>query len=207
MQQMEINIDDLKDWEDSVRRELNNEADRLKERYEKIENHMRAMEAIHDIIEKIDTLKEELDEKQSTIDSQNEEIEKIRTENDSLRQQFLEVKEHSQTLEMQLNESRKLSKDVAKKSSQEELIKALQAFVNKSKQKRIEKRTAVKEMVLELVVANSIVLPDDLAATIESLDDEQPDPKVVHVAGNYNDVHDNDHVDMNAKQKTEYARK
>lgn len=75
----------------------------------------------------------------------------------------------------------KLSASVAGKTSQEELVKALRVFVNKSKRKRLEKRTLVKEIVMELVVANGIVLPEDLAATIDSLDDEQPveQPQVV----------------------------
>lgn len=204
---MDRNFDELKDWKDGARRELSDEADRLKAKYEQVNNYLRALEAIDGLISKIDTLVEDLEEKQTTIDSQVEEMEKMEAEIDSLRQQLQEEKEHSQTLEMQLNESRKLSKNVAKKSSHEELIKALQAFVNKSKQKRIEKRTAVKEMVLELVVANSIVLPVDLAATIESLDDEQLDPKVVNVTGNYNDIHDNDRVDMTDKQKSDHGRK
>ena len=113
-----------------------------------------------------------------------------------------EEKEQRLKLEMQLNEMSKLSASVAGKASHDELLKALRTFVNKSKQKRIEKRTLVKEMVLELVIANGIVLPPELAATIESLDDEQPAvTQVVNVAGNYNDIHDNEVVKgMNIKE-------
>ena len=45
-----------------------------------------------------------------------------------------------------------------------------------------------------MAMANSVTFPEDLAATIDSLDDEQPEAKVVNVAGNYNDIHDNGHV-------------
>lgn len=62
-------------------------------------------------------------------------------------------------------------------------------------------------MVLELANANGIVFPEDLAATLDSLDDEQPDPKVVNVAGNYNDIHNNDQVNMSDKQKADNGRK
>ena len=89
----------------------------------------------------------------------------------------------------------------------EELLEALRIFINKSKQKRIEKRTAVKEMVLELANANGIVFPEDLAATLDSLDDEQPASKVVNVAGNYKDIHNNDQVNMSDKQKADNGRK
>lgn len=99
-------------------------------------------------------------------------------------------------LEMKLSEMTKLSGDVAKKSSQEGLLKAVRTFVNRSKQKRIEKRMAVKEMLLELANANSIVFPADLAATIDALDDEHSEPKTVTVHGNYNDVHDNGSVGL-----------
>ena len=49
-------------------------------------------------------------------------------------------------------------------------------------------------MVLELAMANGVAFPEDLAASIDSLDDEQPEAKVVNVAGNYNDIHDNGSV-------------
>ena len=48
-----------------------------------------------------------------------------------------------------------------------------------------------------LAIANSIVFPEDLATTIDALDDEQSEPKVVNVTGNYNDIHDNSSVGMN----------
>ena len=75
-------------------------------------------------------------------------------------------------------------------------LNALRVFVNKSKRKKLDKRIAVKEMVLEMAFANGVTLPEDLAANIECLDDEQPEAKVVNVAGNYNDIHDNGSVNM-----------
>jgi len=95
---------------------------------------------------------------------------------------------------MKHSELSKLSVNMAKKSSQEEVIKALRTFVNKSKQKRIEKRMAVKEMVMELAIANNIMFPADLAATLDSLDDEQTETRIVNVQGSYNDIHDNSSV-------------
>ena len=105
----------------------------------------------------------------------------LESEVEQHRKLWQEEKELRKMLEMQLNEMTKLSASVAGKTSQEELVKALRVFVNKSKRKRLEKRTLVKEIVMELVVANGIVLPEDLAATIDSLDDEQPveQPQVV----------------------------
>ena len=137
-------------------------------------------------------------------------VQQLMSDNEQLRQRVAEqdekIKKQAETvnqlteknaaLEMKLSEMTKLSGDVAKKSSQEGLLKAVRTFVNKSKHKRIEKRMAVKEMLLELANANSIVFPEDLATTIDALDDEQSEAKVVNVTGNYNDIHNNGSVGL-----------
>lgn len=137
-------------------------------------------------------------------------MQQVMAENEQLQQRVAEqdekIAKHVETvnqlteknaaLEMKLSEMTKLSGDVAKKSSQEGLLKAVRTFVNKSKHKRIEKRMAVKELLLELANANSIVFPEDLATTIDALDDEQSEAKVVNVTGNYNDIHDNGSVGL-----------
>ena len=102
-----------------------------------------------------------------------------------------ELKDQLQEMTTKLNEMGKLVAGVAKKSSEDDVIKFIRVFVNRSKQKTIKKRTLIKEMVLEFTYANGIVLPDDLMAAIYALDDEQPEAKVVNVAGNYNDIHNN----------------
>lgn len=183
---MENNYDDFSEMAQDARRALERERDKLMERAGMLEAYLRVLDEIDEVLAEKKRLEDKVEDLQHQLD---------------------EEKDRNQTLEMRLSELSKLSAGVARKSSQEELLKALRAFVNKSKQKRIEKRTAVKEMVMELAVANGIVFPEDLAATIESLDDEQPDPKVVHVAGNYNDIHDNDRVDMNQKPKKDNGRK
>ncbi len=123
------------------------------------------------------------------------ENERLREEMVQLRSQWQEEKERNTRLEMQLNEMSKMTASVAGKASQDELLKAIKVFVNKSKRKKLDKRMLVKEMVLELANANSLVLPKELAATIDSLDDEQPEAKVLNVVGNYNDIHDNGTVE------------
>ena len=142
-------------------------------------------------------------------------VQQLMAQNEQLRQQVAEQDEKNEkqaetinqlteknaALEMKLSEMTKLSGDVAKKSSQEGLLKAVRTFVNKSKHKRIEKRMAVKEMLLELANANSIVFPEDLATTIDALDDEHSEAKVVNVTGNYNDIHDNGSVGLKEGEK------
>ena len=170
---MNINEIELKEWCDGARRTLNREREEMLERVEVMNGVVRAMEAVDEILAENESLKSEMDGLRA----------QLQTERD------LRIK-----AEMQLSEMSKLSAGVAKKASLEEVQKALRVFVNKSKRKKVEKRIAVKEMVLELANANGVFLPKDLSAAIDSLDDEQPEPRVVHVTGNYNDIHDNSSV-------------
>ena len=124
------------------------------------------------------------------------ENESLRDENASLQRQLEDERRRRAELEMKMTEMGKLSAGVAKKTSHEELLKALRTYVNTSKRKSLSKRTAIKVMLMELANTVGIVFPEDLAAAIDTLDDEQPDPKVVTVKGNYNDIHDNGGVNI-----------
>ena len=170
---MKTNLDEYKEMMHNVRRALGSEKERLTERIEQVDGVMKMADMTDELLSQIDDLKDE--------------NERLSAENERLR-------EDVQEKEMKLSELSKLSAGVAKKSSQDEVLKALRTFVNKSKRKKYEKRVAIKEMVLELANANSIVFPEDLSATLESLDDEPSESKVVNVAGNYNDIHDNGSV-------------
>ena len=149
----EVKTEELKEAAREVRRQLEREQERMAEEAQRLEQQLRTLEATEDLLAENDRLKDE---------------------GEGLRSQLQEEKERSTKLEMQLNEMSKMTASVAGKASQDELLKALRVFVNKSKRKKMEKRIAVKEMVLELANANGLVLPTDLAATIDSLDDEQP---------------------------------
>ena len=98
-----------------------------------------------------------------------------------------ELKDQLQEMTTKLNEMNKLVASMAKKSTEDNVVKFIRVFVNKSKQKTAKKRTLIKEMVLEFTYANGIVLPEDLMATIYALDDEQEVPTIVNVnAGGVN---------------------
>ena len=125
------------------------------------------------------------------IDELLAENERLKEELESMREMYEEEKDMRTKLELELNETKKLAVGVANKTSQEALEKALRKFVNKSKQKKLEKRTMVKSIVLEMAMMNGLTLPADLAQTIDALDDERVEAKVVNVSGNYNDIHDN----------------
>lgn len=170
---MNLNFNDLMDWSDGARRTLDREREKMMERVELIDGLAQAMQAVDEILTENKSLKTELE---------------------SLRTQLQMEKDLRTKAEIQLGEMSKLSAGMAKKASQDEVLQALRVFVNKSKRKKVEKRIAIKEMVLEMANANGVLLPEDLATAIDSLDDEQLETKVVNVAGNYNDIHDNSSV-------------
>jgi chromosome segregation ATPase len=166
----DFNYTDYSEMMRDARRGLEREREQLEEKAADLNNVLKMMEVTDEIMAERDRWQQEAE---------------------ALREQLQEAGEREARLEMQLKEMQKLSASVAGKASQDEVLKALSTFVKKSKQKRLEKRVAVKEMVLELANANSIVFPEDVATLLDALDDERPEPKVVNVSGNYNDIHDN----------------
>jgi hypothetical protein len=145
--------EELREAAREVCRQLEREQERITEEAERLKSFMFTLESTEEVLQ---------------------ENERLQGEIEQLRSQWQEEKERNTKLEMQLNEMSKMTASVAGKASQDELQKALRVFVNKSKRKKMEKRIAVKEMVLELANANGLILPQDLAASIDSLDDEQP---------------------------------
>ena len=136
-----------------------------------------------------------------SVEEFRRENEVLQEENTQLQDQLTEERNARAVVEMRLSELTKLTDGVAKKSSDEGLIKALRNFTNNSKRKKLEKRMAVKEMIQELVLSCGVTLPQDLADSIQSLDDEQQEaPRVVNVSGNYNDIHDNNKVDIKKEE-------
>ncbi len=109
---------------------------------------------------------------------------------------FEAEKQKRTELEMNLAELNKLSAGVAKKTSDESLLKALRFYANTSKRKTLDKRLFAKAAILELANLSGLILPPDLAEAVDHLDDEQPDTKVVNVSGDYNDIHDNTTVNQ-----------
>lgn len=161
---------DLQEASRDAQRALQEERDRCVDRVAELDGYLKVMDMVNDLIAENERLKEELEE---------------------AREAYEEEKALRMKLEMELNEAKKLTAGVANKASQEVMQKVISTFVNRSKQKKLEKRAMVKSLVLEVVVANNILLSEELMQTINSLDDERVEAKVVNVSGNYNDIHDN----------------
>jgi hypothetical protein len=161
---------DLQEASRDAQRALEEERDRCVDRIAELDGYLKVMDMVNDLIAENERLKEDLE---------------------SMREAYEEEKALRMKLEMELNEAKKLTAGVANKTSQEVMQKVISTFVNRSKQKKLEKRAMVKSLVLEVVVANNILLSEELMQTINSLDDERVEAKVVNVSGNYNDIHDN----------------
>ena len=155
---MHNNYDEFSDWLSDARRDLERDHEKLSERIEKINYYQKALDVTDELLSELEVLKKEND--------------KLRTETDSLRAQLQEK-------EVQLSEQRKLTTGMAKKSSEEDLQKALRTYFNTSKRKTIGKRVAVKTVITEFINTMKISLPDDLAEALDHLDDEQSEPQIV----------------------------
>ena len=164
---MEIEMEEWKDWADCAQRELEHKLERMREEKEKVDNYLMAIEVAR------------------RLTSENE---KQAAEIETLRQQLQEEKRMRAELEMKIAEVSKLSVGMAKKSSEEDLLKALRTYANRSKRKTQDKRAFAKSAILEIANTNALTLPEDLATTVDSLDDEQAEAKTttnhyIHLSG------------------------
>lgn len=191
-----MTIEELKDWKDDVRNELERDLEQVREKHEQISNYLRVLDAVDEMVTEHKSLKRQLDDKQDEIDNLKDEIDKVQSDNDVLRQQLLDEKERRLSSQTKLSELSKLSAGVAKKSSQDELIKAMRSYLNISRRKTQGKREAAKMVFMEMFTSAKLELPDDIMESLDHLDDDQDDLKVVNVTGSYNDVHDNGRVDL-----------
>ena len=68
---------------------------------------------------------------------------------------------------------------MAKKSSQDDVSKALRIYLNNSKRKTLSKREAAKTVFLELIAAAKLEMPEDTMELLSHFDDETPEPPIV----------------------------
>ena len=155
---MNANLIELSDWVSDARRDIERDCERLAEKMEKMDYYRKALDITDELLDETEALKKE---------------------NETLREQLSAEKKLRAEQEVKLEEMSKLSAGMAKKTSQDELIKAIRVFINISKRKSLDKRVHVKIIVMELVDAANITLPADLREVLAHLDDEQPEAKIV----------------------------
>ena len=144
---MLMNLEELKDWQDGARRQLDRGIERFRDKKEQLQDYSRwMMKATDELIAENERL--------------NYELQKVQAETEWARLQWL------------------------------------RSYLKTSKRKTLAKREAAKMVITELFVSAKVELPDDILDMLDHLDDEQMEPKVISVTGNYNEVHDNTSVTL-----------
>ena len=88
---MEINFEELKEWQDCARKGLRKEIERLEEERRQINSYMRVLDARDEQASEIDNLKETVERCQREIDDLSEQLEQKEQEIDDLQRQLLEA--------------------------------------------------------------------------------------------------------------------
>lgn len=173
MKLMDGDFDDFREMAQDARRALEREREELMERAGQLDARLQVLERVDEVLAENRRLREKV-----------ENLSRLMDENEELRQQLDDEKRQRAELEMKLVEMSKLSAGMAKKASEDNLLKALRTYVSRSKRKTADKRAFAKSATLEIANANGLDLPEDLKTAIESLDDEQTEPKMI-VTSNY----------------------
>ena len=194
---MKGNIIDYMEMAQNARYGIEKESDRLMEKLTQMEDYKKLLDGIDEVIADNKRQQEEIESLQQQLAEKKNDYEVLAGTAKNLLDAATEARNQKKELEMQLAETRKLSEGVAKKSSEEGVIKALQIFVNRSKTKKADKRAYIKTTILEFANTIKLSLPDELANSIDNLDDEQSEPKNLTVNGNYVEVHENGEVKVN----------
>lgn len=154
---MDNNINLYTEMAYDARRALEREQEKLMEKAESTKAYLQILEVFEDMVSEINRLQSLVDDLQQQLDCE---------------------KQQRADAVMKLMEMSKLSVGMAKKTSDDSLVKALRTYVNRSKRKTTDKRAFAKTACLEIANANGLDMPEDLKATIEALDDEQVEPRV-----------------------------
>ena len=147
-----VNTEELKEAAREAYRRMQDELDRKIDEAEELKIQMRVVESTQDLLDKID-------EQAAEIEAQREEI-------DDLHQQI-------DDRDRRLKELGQLSAGVAKKSSADIVEKAMRIYMNMSKRKTQSKREAAKTVLLEVITAAKLEMPEDFMETLSHFDDEE----------------------------------
>ena len=97
---METRFEELKAWQDDARKDMENRVDQMKEDYEQMCTHLRAMEVSSELFDEVERLCDELERRDreidrlnDAIDEQQRELDNRQREIDQLRQQLVDVNE------------------------------------------------------------------------------------------------------------------
>lgn len=135
----------------------------------------------------IDREKEALQERNDQLKAMEvllSRAEKAESSLEQMREERDELKQDVKALQMQLDEQQKMAKNMAAKTEDESLVKALRTYMNHSKKKTAKKRGYIKMMITELALSVGLTLPEDMIETLEAFDDDESKTEI-NVGGNY----------------------
>ena len=147
-----LNTEELKEATREARRQLMREQEELMERAEQLKGFMTTLDSTDEVLQENERLNSENEAQQKEIDDLN--------------QQLLDK-------DTQLKELGKLSAGVAKKSSADDVAKAIRIYLNTSKRKTQSKREAAKTVLLELITAAKLEMSEDFMESLSHFDDEE----------------------------------
>ena len=147
-----MNIEELKDAARETGRQLQDVLERKIDEVEEVKRLLRVLESTQGLLDEIDRLS---------------------SDNEALRQEVEELNRQLQDKDTQLKELGKLSAGVAKKSSADDVAKAIRIYLNTSKRKTQSKREAAKIVLLELITAAKLEMAEDIMEMLSHFDDEE----------------------------------
>lgn len=117
---MEINIEELKEWNRNSKRGINREIDSMKERLVQFYDYAKATDVIDALISKNDDLEEEVEQKREEVDDLSEQLEQKDQVIADLQRQLLEAQNLQLETEKQQLESEKqqLEAEAQKKATE-----------------------------------------------------------------------------------------
>ena len=147
-----VNTEELKEAARETGRQLQDVLERKMKEAEEVKRQLRVVEATQGLLDEIDQLS---------------------ADNEALRQEIDDLNRQLQDKDTQLKELGKLSAGVAKKSSADDVAKAIRIYLNTSKRKTQSKREAAKTVLLELITAAKLEMAEDIMEMLSHFDDEE----------------------------------
>ncbi len=169
----DINTEELLEAAEDTCRQLEREQEELNYRAEQLKTRLQVAEATKSMLNRMKQLE---DENRLLRETNEEQERQLQEKERQLQEKDILLKEKDiqlQEKDTQLKELNKLSAGVAKKSSQDDVSKALRIYLNTSKRKTLAKREAAKTVLLELITAAKLEMSEDIMELLSHFDDEE----------------------------------
>ena len=155
-----------------TKRQVERECNRMVEQLEAQQGYLKVLASCGEYAKEYGALQERVEAQDAEIVDLREQLQQQQQEIENLQLQLHEK-------DMRLSELQKLSAGMAKKSSYDDVARAMRTYLNVSRRKTLSKREAAKTVLLELISATKLDMPADLMNMLNHFDDETPDPTIV----------------------------